>query len=138
MKLTHIFEATHRGQQGGTPPETYDYHEATKQLSGDFTVEDVTVKDPATGVSYETAVSIEIGSVDHQAPHGGSAWSVDSDVDYYGYTDVEWEIIEWVRIHDEDAEECEVVKGTVDIDDATSDRINELAEKHALDSMSDY
>jgi hypothetical protein len=37
-----------------------------------------------------------IGVLDYfvQAPHRGSAHTCDSDVDFYGYTDVEWQVLD--------------------------------------------
>ena len=116
MKLAQIFEATERSQAGTgvgeQPPEQpgISYEEMIEKMEGEedgnnvVFIDDIEIKDPKNESEYDSCIVFEIGNIDHQAPHSGSAWSVDSDWDYYGYTDIDGDVIYWAHSLDEDGE----------------------------------
>ena len=37
---------------------------------------------------------VRVDRYHHQPPHRGSAWTCDSDMDFYGYSEVEWAVLD--------------------------------------------
>lgn len=142
MKLAQIFEATERSQAGTgvgeQPPEQpgISYEEMIEKMEGEedgnnvVFIDDIEIKDPKNESEYDSCIVFEIGNIDHQAPHSGSAWSVDSDWDYYGYTDIDGDVIYWAHSLDEDGERWEIVKGSVELTERGQKQADEFLEKH--------
>lgn len=157
MKLAQIFEATERSQAGTggneQPPEQpgISYDQMIEKMQGEddgsevIFIDDIEIKDPKSQAEYDSCVVYEIGNIDHQAPHRGSAWSVDSDVDYYGYTDIEGEIVYWAHSLDEDGERWEIVKGSVELtkrgeehlDKLLHERFEDMKDNAGMDAAAD-
>ena len=148
MKLAHIFEATERGQQGIAKPEQkpqgipFDQASAKLEEYADgqetFFFDDIDITDENGQDDYPTAVVAKLTHYEHQAPHKGSAWSVDSDVDYYGYTEIEYDIVAWVKILDEDGEVCEVVQGSVGVTSSSDETIKDAIGEKAQQNRDEY
>ena len=159
MKLAQIFEATERSQAGTgaggeQPPEQpgISYEEMIEKMEGEddgyevIFIDDIEIKDPKmNNAEYDSCVVFEIGHIDHQEPHGGSAWSVDSDWDYYGYTDIDGDIVHWAHSLDEDGERWEIVKGSVELsergqqqlDKILEDRFEKIKSQREMDAAAD-
>lgn len=160
MKLAHIFEATERGQQGtGAQPEQpqeeklpgISYDEMIDKMEGEdngddvIFVEDIEIKDPKNKAEYDSYIVFDMNDIQHQEPHRGSAWSVDSDVDYYGYTDLGGDIVYWAHSLDEDGERWEIVKGSVELtkrgdeqlDNACQQRFEDMKDNAEMSAAAD-
>ncbi len=130
MRLSHLFEMTQRGQQG-TNDGKRDFTDVENELGGDFQVEDIDVIDPNTKETYTSSVAVELTHFHEQRADSGA----DNPWDHAGYTDVEWKIVEWVRCNDEDAEDCELVDGEVELaNPKDEERIDQAAIEHAKDA----
>ena len=65
--------------------------------------------------------TVEVTHYFHQPPHRGSKYTCDSSDDYYGYTEVEWDYVDWIVI-DQDGGEVACGMGDPKYNIAMSDR----------------
>ncbi len=137
MKLAQIFESTERGNVGGmNAPGSMSMEDAQHALEQyadnqeTFFFDDVENSD-----NIDIMVLAKVDNVDHQAPHNGSAWSVDSDVDYHGYTDVEWSIVKYAVSHDEDGEHWQVMDGEPKLSEAGQKNLDEMIGEKVQDGI---
>lgn len=137
MKLSQLFEANERGQHGtGNTPDATQLQVSHDELISNLEnrddgedlvyIDDVEVVDPNTNTEYDTSILVKIDRVDHQDAHKGSAWSVDSDQDYYGYTDIDSTVVAWIRSVDVDADTWEQVDGEVALTKAGETQVAEI------------
>ena len=151
MKPAHIFEGNECSQHGtGAQPERQEeklpgisYQDMIEKMEsqddGDEVVfvDNIEIKDPKTdNTEYDSCIVFEIGNIDHQEPHQGGAWTLDSRDDFYGYTDIGGAIIYWAHSLDEDSERWEIVKGEVTLSEHSQKQLDAAAHKR-FDDMKD-
>lgn len=73
-----------------------------------FTVYDYIFEQDDHTINLELAITY----FNHVEPHKGSAWTCDSSDDYYGYTDIEWDVYTY-SVEDEDGKV--VAEGSEDL-----------------------
>lgn len=70
---------------------------------------DITLEDPETGIEYPAVLVVD--SYFRQPPHKGSPLTCDNPNDYYGYTDLDY------RILDQYGEESDALEALVTLED---------------------
>ena len=64
----------------------------------------------ADNYNHYVTFEVEVTHYLNVEPHKGSAWTCDSDLDYYGYTEVDWDYYSYI-ITDEDGGEVDAGMG---------------------------
>lgn len=79
-------------------------------------------------------LELEVTHFFEQKPHKGSAWTCDSDVDYYGYIDIDWEVYTY-SVEDEDGKIVAEGTGDLPLPFYINSKLNNQIQDYLIDCM---